>query len=125
MRISMRLAAVGLVLSLAAAPILGHLRGRQAGWFLVILGLARVVFLTAQAPLTHLDRRLRFGATATLNVVSLHLPILCALGLAAHGAGVWSLIARDVLFAISTAALAFALSGYRLRGGGDSNIAFR
>jgi len=123
MRISMLLGAIGLVLSVAAAPLLGHFRGSQAGWFLVILGIARLLSLTAQTPLAHLERRLRFGAVATVSAVSLNLPNLCALGLAALGAGAWSLIARDALVAIITLVLAFALSGYRFRGRAEREIA--
>lgn len=123
LRISLLLGVVGLALALALAPVLGHYRSSQAAWFLVILGVARLFLLIAQAPLAHLERRLRFGAVATVSAVSLNLPNLCALGLAALGAGAWSLIAKDALVAITTLLLAFGLSGYRYRGRSDRGLA--
>ncbi len=123
MWISIRLAVIGIALASVAALVLGQLRGAAAGWSLVVLGLARAMQLTAQAPLARLDRRLRFRAVATVNAVSLNLPNVAALGLAALGAGVWSLIARDALVAFLTIALSFGLSGYRYRGQYDRGLA--
>jgi O-antigen/teichoic acid export membrane protein len=123
MRISVQLAGIGMVLAGVAALVLGQFRGAAAGEALLVLGIARAMQLAAQAPLARLDRQLRFRSVAVVNAISLNLPNFVALALAALGVGVWSLIARDVLVAFFTLALAFGLSGYRYRGRFDRGLA--
>lgn len=117
------LGGIGLVLALAVAPVLGHLRSSQAALFLVILGFARLLMLVGQAPMAQLERHLRFGLLATINSMSLNIPNLCALVLAWYGAGAWSLVAKDSLTPTLAAIFAFALSGYRFRGRVDREMA--
>ena len=47
-----------------------------------------------------LERQMRFGVLGAINVISTIVSIALAILLALHGSGVWSLVFRDVVFAV-------------------------
>lgn len=100
------LGAVSLLAALLVAPVLASYRSAEAAWFIVILGVARIPMLLSGIPIALMERSLQYGRLAVVSVITGNVPNLCALGLAWLGLGPWSLIARDVLLALLTFALA-------------------
>jgi PST family polysaccharide transporter len=90
---------IGLVAALAVAPVLYFARGPEAAWFILILGVARILTLLAGVPIALLERSFRYGRLAWLSTLTGVVPNLLALCLAWWSFGPWSLIVRDVLVA--------------------------
>jgi len=113
--IAAALGGIALVAALLVAPVLGVYRSPEAGWFIVILGLARIPMLLAGIPIALMERSLQYGRLAVVSIGTGNVPNLCALGLAWYGFGPWSLVARDVLVAVLTFVLARAWCPKRLQ----------
>lgn len=123
--ISALLGGLGLLAALGMAPLLGYLHSREAAWFIVVLGLARLLALMAQVPTARLERGLRYGTVAGINAVTLNVPNLCALALAWLGAGAASLLAKDALTAVLALALPLLFARLRFHGRIDRSMAAR
>ncbi|MEE8475602.1 MAG: oligosaccharide flippase family protein, partial [Myxococcota bacterium] len=108
--------AVGLLIALAVAPILWANRSVEAAWFIVLLGIVRILKLLSDVAFAKLDRALRYGAIATIHLTTRNVPNFIGLGLAWIGYGPWSLIIRDLFFALFPFLMSHAWSGYRFRG---------
>ena len=106
---------IGLVGALAVAPVLYFQRGADAAWFILILGVARIVTLLAGVPIALMERSFRYGRLAWLSILTSIVPNLVALGLAGRNFGPWSLIARDVLVAASMFGLSHVWTTQRFR----------
>jgi PST family polysaccharide transporter len=106
---------VALLVAVLLAPWLSHMRGSEAAWFLIVLGLSRVLRLVSQVPRARLERSLRYGRITTLSVIETGVPSLTALALAFFGMGAWALVVREVLVSTLTFVLESAASGHRLR----------
>jgi PST family polysaccharide transporter len=96
------LGGISLGAALLVAPLLGVYRSPLAGWFVLILGLARIPMLLAGIPIALMERSLQYGRLAVVSVITGNVPNLCALGLAWLGFGPWSLLARDVVMSLLT-----------------------
>ncbi len=107
---------LGLLIALAVAPVLWTYRSVDAAWFVVLLGVVRIFKLLADVAFAKLDRALRYGAIATIHLTTRNLPNFIGLGLAWTGYGPWSLIIRDLFFALFPFLMSHAWSGYRFRG---------
>jgi O-antigen/teichoic acid export membrane protein len=107
---------IGLALAAAIAPFLWHYRSPDAAWFLLVMGMGRVVALLGQVPHACLERTLNYGRITAISVASGSLPNFVALGLALGGIGAWVLVIRDVLVPVVAIALELVVSGYRFRG---------
>lgn len=101
-------------LSAAAAPIFSSAM-KEPALVAIILALAPVPFLQAMMS-THqaaLERAYRFDQISSVSVTSGIAGVLVAVGLALMGAGVWALVAQQLVVALMRA-LGFAwLSGFR------------
>lgn len=106
---------IGLAAALAVAPVFLVHRGPEAAWFIVILGLARILILLAGVPVALMERSLQYGRLAWLSIVTGIVPNLFALALAWLDFGAWSLIARDALLAVSMFGLAHLWAKGRFR----------
>jgi O-antigen/teichoic acid export membrane protein len=106
---------IGLAGALLVAPVLFIHRGADAAWFILILGVARIATLLASVPIALMERSFRYGRIAGLSLLTGIVPNLIALGLASRNFGPWSLIARDVLVAVSMFVLAHLWTHQRLR----------
>jgi PST family polysaccharide transporter len=107
---------VGLLISLAIAAVVAHERSAQSAWFLVLLALARFPVLLADVVTARLNRDVRFGAIAVIDLSTRSLPNLACLWLAWIGWGPLSLVLRDVATGVLPWLLAHWWSGYRYRG---------
>ncbi len=114
--ISAALGGVALVGACVLAPLLAAERGADAAWFIVAFGVFRVLTLLGQVHWAKLERGLRYGTVAALNLASGGLPNLLAVAAAWAGADVWSLLARDGSAAALTLLLGRLASGHRFRG---------
>lgn len=117
--IALALAAIGFVVSLGVAPLLGELHSPTAAWFLLLFAVIRFPSFLEQIPIARLERGLRYRAVAGVNLLTGNLPNLLALGVALLGAGAWSLLLRDAAMSFLGFGLMLALSGYRYRRQGD------
>jgi len=111
-------AALGLCAMLASLGLAGYaLRSHSAevAWFIVTLGLVRILNLLIVVPFAKLERSFHFGAQAVVGLVANNVPNLCALGMAYAGLGAWSLVLRDLLLALLSLLLVVTFSGYRPR----------
>jgi PST family polysaccharide transporter len=115
--LSAGLGGAALLGALVAAPLLVSQRGAEAGWFIVALGVFRILTLLAGIHRVRLERQFRFGTVAGLNLASGILPNVAAVLCAWFGAGVWSLLARDGATACLLLSLGYLVSGYRFRSG--------
>jgi O-antigen/teichoic acid export membrane protein len=106
---------IGLAAALLVAPVLFVQRGADTAWFILVLGVARVVTLLAAVPIALMERSFRYGRLAWLSSLTGVVPNLFALGLAWSSFGAWSLIARDVLVAVSMFALSHLWTSQRFR----------
>lgn len=106
---------IGLAGALIVAPVLFVHRGADAAWFILILGVARIVTLLAGVPIALMERSFRYGRLAGLSLLTGILPNLIALGLASQAFGPWSLIVRDVLVAVSMFGLSHVWTTQRFR----------
>ena len=107
---------VSLVAAILAAIVLGMYRSPRAGWFLVVLGLCRLLLLLSWAPAARLERSLSYGRIAAIGMISGNIPNLVSLGLAWCGFGPWSLLLREALAAATMLSLSLWWSGYRFQG---------
>lgn len=102
------------VLMLAVVPILAFAYGRQQ---LLGPGFALVLVLPAlalQFPLMIFYRRMDFRRQRTLGAIAPVIELIVSVGLAAAGAGYWSLIIGALAGNYATAVAVVALSPYRL-----------
>jgi PST family polysaccharide transporter len=106
---------VALLLAVALSPWLVEMRGTEAGWFLIALGVGRILRLASQVPRAKLERTIRYDRVTVLSVLETSVPNLIALGLAINGVGPWALVIREVLVAALTLVLQTIFSGYRFR----------
>jgi PST family polysaccharide transporter len=81
----------------------------------VMMTMAAALLLSSLAAqhLAILNRRMRFGAIATIEVGGLVVAIVTGVGAALGGWGYWSLVAMQLANGATTAALAWGLSGWR------------
>ena len=107
---------LGLAIALAVVPLLTTLRTSEAGWFIVILAITRILNLLTDVTVARMERRMRYGAVATVHLTSRSLPNFLCLALAAIGYGPWSLVIRDLVMAAFPFVLSHIWSGYRFRG---------
>jgi PST family polysaccharide transporter len=114
---------IGVVGAAALAPFLYVHRSPEAALIIVLLGLGRLVGFLGAIPLAKLEREVRYGAVAGINTSAGVIPVLSALLLAWLGAGVWALVAGNLLTAFMLFGLSFPISGYRYRRGFDRRIA--
>ena len=61
---------IGLAGALAVAPVLFVQRGAEAAWFILILGVARIVTLLAGVPIALMERSFRYGRLAWLSLLT-------------------------------------------------------
>lgn len=104
-----------LVVFAVLVPVLALVYGQDE---LLASGFALVALLPAmalQAPVWILYRRLRFARQRTLQAIEPIVGFVVTVGLAAAGAGYWSLVAGALAGAWSGALAIVALSPYRLR----------
>jgi O-antigen/teichoic acid export membrane protein len=106
---------IGLLGALLVAPLFFVHRGQDAAWFIVILGVVRILMLLAGVPIALMERSFRYGRLAWLSILTGIVPNLLALGLAWWDFGPWSLIARDALLAVIMFGLAHAWAQRRFR----------
>jgi len=109
---------LGLTMILVAggiAPILWTLRTPRAAWFLLVMAVARLLFLVAAVPNARMERAIQYGPLSVITMVSGTVPNLIALGMVWAGVGAWSLPLRDLLVMLSALVLKTAYSGYRFR----------
>lgn len=111
--ISAALGGIALVGAGVAAPFLAAARGANAAWFILALGVFRILTLLGQMHWVKLERGLRYGTVAVLHLVSGSLPNVLAVAAAWAGADVWSLLARDGSAAALTLLLGRLASGHR------------
>ncbi|MBW2275504.1 MAG: oligosaccharide flippase family protein [Deltaproteobacteria bacterium] len=121
--ISALLGAVALIGAAAVASWLYGHHSPMAAWFLVILGVTRLIELVGSIPYAILERALEYRAVALIAWVSTVLPALAALALAWFGAGAWSLLTQHFLVSFMILVLAGLRSSYRFRGAVDREVA--
>lgn len=106
---------VGILVAGVAAPLLAALRSIDAAWFLLALGLGRALTIQSWVPRAYMERSLRYSALTLMSVVSSIVAGASGLVLAWAGAGVWSLVIRDVLLTLLMFVIPSLWSGYRPR----------
>jgi len=106
---------IGLAGALVVAPVLFVHRGPDAAWFIVILGVGRILMLLAGVPIALMERSFRYGRLAWFSILTGIVPNLFALALAWWNFGPWSLIGRDVVLAVSMFGLSHAWAKGRFR----------
>jgi len=112
------------VLAWLAAPLI--VRFFETGELLAVLRAMFLLFLIDAfdtTPTMILQKRLEFDKTALAEIVSSGLNAVVAIGLAAAGYGVWSLVAGQLSARLARTCLVFALSGFRPRLQFDRTIA--
>jgi PST family polysaccharide transporter len=123
--IAAALGLAGLVAAAAVAPFLYIYRSPDSAVFILLLGVVRFVALVGAIPMAIIERELRYGVVAGINVAAGVLPSVTALLLAWLGAGAWSLLAQDLLIATTILCLGLPLSRYRFQRAFDRQIARR
>lgn len=103
-----------LVLLVAAAPGVAWMYGEpRVAWVMVALAAIIVLGgLTVQHQAL-LRRRMRFGALACIEIVSIVGGVATAVTMAVLGAGVWALVGQAAAIALISCALAWAFSPWR------------
>jgi PST family polysaccharide transporter len=114
--ISFAQALAGLVAALVAAPFLVAHRSADAGWFIVLLALARFPLLLTDVVYARLNRQIRYGVIAASQFAGRSLPNLAGLGLALAGWGAWSLVLRDLMIGFLPFLIVHVWSGWWFRG---------
>jgi PST family polysaccharide transporter len=123
--IAAALGLAGLVAAAAVAPFLYIYRSPDSAVFILLLGVVRFVALVGAIPMAIIERELRYGVVAGINVAAGVLPSVTALLLAWLGAGAWSLLAQDLLIATTILCLGLPLSRYRFQRAFDRQVARR
>ena len=113
--LSAALGLVGMIASLGIAAFAARHDSIEIATFIVVLSVARMLGLLQVVASAKLERSLRYGALASVGLVSSTIPNLCALGLSWWGMGAWSLVLRDLLLAALGWGLTALSSGYRFR----------
>lgn len=115
---------INLVLSVALAVVVSALVGPLLAW---LYGEPRVIGITAACavlivvsgagmlPGALLNRQMRYGALAMIEVVSLALSVVLGVAVAWYGGGYWSLIAAQAGASLTVTWLGWALSHWRPR----------
>lgn len=114
---------VGLLIAFALVPFYLD-RGTNVAWFIVLLGTARFGVLLGDVVMARLDRQVRYGAIAIIQLATRSLPNLLCVGLAWWGFEAWSLVIRDLLVAFLPLLLAHLTAGWWF-GGRVTRDAFR
>lgn len=113
--LSSMLALVTITVGLAAAPLLSRIRDDHAAALMVMLATGRALQLLCWVPTALLERRVRYGAVAGIQMTAVNVPNLLGLGLAWYGFGAWSLAVRDVATPALHLVMALVASGYVFR----------
>ena len=106
---------VGLLIALMIVPFYLD-EGTDVAWFIVLLGVARFGVLLADVVTARLDRQVRYGAIAAIQLATRSLPNLLCLALAWWGFEAWSLIIRDLLVAFVPLLLTHITAGWWFSG---------
>ena len=106
-------AVLGLLVSVAVAAVLFEYRSAESAGLLLLLALARFPLLLTDIPQAKLQRSLRYGSIALIQMPSRSLPNVLCLWLAWIGWGASSLVLRDVLVVTSYFCASWLLTRYR------------
>ena len=115
--VAVLLAGLGFAALMAAVSPLWGLANRTPQLTTVCLALTPVVFLhaTMLVPEAVLRRRMRFQAVALRTLASALAGGVAGIGLALAGAGVWALVAQQVVTAVTNAVVLWLISPWRPR----------
>jgi O-antigen/teichoic acid export membrane protein len=103
-----------MLITVAISPLVSWFYGEDAlAWITIALS---VTFLFGGLSAQHtalLRRQMRFTALAIVDVGSIMVGIMCAIGVAMAGGGYWALVSLAAGQALATAILSIAVSGWR------------